>query len=325
MSEKLSIKDSITFVEETIANLNLDNTSDQDIKDYHKCSKALRLPFISENTPDSYLAVFGGRPGMGTTTYCLHIIIENSLKGLNKNPKNCLAYFLADEKKEIVKRLFNIISANNLDDLQRAFLKKEKPIGNEKKSIVNRSKHAINELHNLNLSVGGILSKNIEQAKDTIIAEALASKAQYIIIDGIGMLTGYSNTDDFNPYHHLPVVSNNGQYIKMLHELKTYLRIPIVYTAKLGHMLELRGGDKRPYMSDFENHAIENYSDIVHILHRPGYFGFMEDEFGNDISDLLEISCLKSKFFPTGIYQARFDAKIPCFVEEIPNYIVEGS
>jgi replicative DNA helicase len=96
------------------------------------------------------------------------------------------------------------------------------------------------------------------------------------------------------------------------------LDIPILAACQLSRAVEVRGGDKRPQLSDLrESGAIEQDADLVLSVYRPEYYGFTQDEEGNSAQGLVEVSILKHRNGPLGKIQLRFKAERACFEEPL--------
>lgn len=69
---------------------------------------------------------------------------------------------------------------------------------------------------------------------------------------------------------------------------KTY-NINIFLTGYVSRRCEIRGGEKRPRLSDLENPLLEKMSSKLLLLYRPENYGLPCDEKGNDISNIVFI------------------------------------
>ena len=93
------------------------------------------------------------------------------------------------------------------------------------------------------------------------------------------------------------------------------LDVPIITPSQLSRAVEVRGGDKRPVLSDLrESGAIEQDADIVMFLYRPEYYGISEDEFGNDTRGLTEVIIAKHRNGPLETAVIKFVGEYVKFV-----------
>jgi len=76
------------------------------------------------------------------------------------------------------------------------------------------------------------------------------------------------------------------------------LDIPIISLAQLSRQVEMRS-DKRPQLSDLrESGSLEQDADIVAFIHRPEYYGILEDHEGNSTKQKIEFIIAKHRNGP---------------------------
>ena len=74
------------------------------------------------------------------------------------------------------------------------------------------------------------------------------------------------------------------------------LNVPVIALSQLSRATEMRGGSKRPQLSDLrESGAIEQDADIVAFIHRPEYYGINQDENGMPTAGMAEIIIAKHR------------------------------
>ncbi len=124
-----------------------------------------------------------------------------------------------------------------------------------------------------------------------------------IIIDYLQLMTGPPETKG-NREQEVSMISRS------LKGVAKELGVPIIALSQLNRSVEMRAGDKRPQMSDLrESGAIEQDADIICFVHRPEYFGFLEDEEGRSLVGIAEIIFAKHRNGGLDTIHLRFKAE----------------
>ena len=111
-----------------------------------------------------------------------------------------------------------------------------------------------------------------------------------IIIDYLQLMTGNADTKNGNREQEVAFIS------RTLKAIAKELNVPIIALSQLSRATEMRGGSKRPQLSDLrESGAIEQDADIVAFIHRPEYYGINQDENGMPTAGLAEIIIAKHR------------------------------
>jgi len=136
-------------------------------------------------------------------------------------------------------------------------------------------------------------------------------KAQHdvgvIVIDYLQLMAGPSEARG-NREQEVSTISRS------LKAIAKELNVPIIALSQLNRSVETRGGNKRPQLSDLrESGAIEQDADVVIFIHRPEYYGFLEDEEGNSLAGLAEIILSKHRNGAVGDIKLRFQKEMARF------------
>ncbi len=111
-----------------------------------------------------------------------------------------------------------------------------------------------------------------------------------IIIDYLQLMTGTQDTKGGNREQEVSFIS------RTLKAIAKELNVPIIALSQLNRSTELRGGSKRPQLSDLrESGAIEQDADIVAFIHRPEYYGIQNLEDGTPTAGMAEIILAKHR------------------------------
>ncbi len=131
-----------------------------------------------------------------------------------------------------------------------------------------------------------------------------------IIIDYLQLMTGQQDNNKGNREQEVSVISRS------LKAVAKELNVPIIALSQLNRAVELRGGTKRPQLSDLrESGAIEQDADLVLFIHRPEQNGIDVDEEGNSVLGLAEIILAKHRNGPLGRVYLRFKKELAKFSE----------
>lgn len=137
-------------------------------------------------------------------------------------------------------------------------------------------------------------------------AKARRLKAQHnvglLIIDYIQMIHSAQRSE--NRQQEMSLISRS------IKSLAKELNIPVIACSQLSRMVEMRGGDKRPQLSDLrESGAIEQDADVVMFVYRPEFYLSHKDKDDPDrmaVEGQAEIIVAKQRNGPTGSVRLAF-------------------
>jgi len=133
-------------------------------------------------------------------------------------------------------------------------------------------------------------------------------KLDIIIIDYLQLMTGPQNSGSREQE-----VSNISRSLK---SIAKELDVPVIALSQLNRSAELRGGYKKPQLSDLrESGAIEQDADIVVFIHRLDKFGIMAFEDGTSTRGIADIIVAKNRNGPVDEIRLRFREEKALFVD----------
>lgn len=238
---------------------------------------------ISGKIKSSSLNVIAARPSIGSTSLLINII-----KNLLDENCNIALFSLDMPSLAIVDRLIAVNS--NLIPLNRLF---------------NRELHE-DEWKQLDASLKNIINKNLyiddtpdltlKELELAIIKQSQTIKIDLICIDYIELLRidkKLDNTNKFQRDTELELI------IKELKRISKVTGIPILLVSHLNRSSENKNPTKAPLLSEIPNY-IEQFSDLLIILHRLDKYGIPTYEDGTSSKGFIDISISRNRYGSTG-------------------------
>ncbi len=124
---------------------------------------------------------------------------------------------------------------------------------------------------------------------------------QLIIIDYLQLMSGGGDNQRGNREQEVSAISRS------LKSLAKELNVPVIALSQLSRAVEVRGGSKRPQLSDLrESGSIEQDADMVAFIYRPEYYQIMEDEEGQSLKGVAEVIVAKHRHGALKTIRLRF-------------------
>lgn len=133
-------------------------------------------------------------------------------------------------------------------------------------------------------------------------------KLDIVVVDYLQLMTGPDNAGSREQE-----VSTISRSLK---SIAKELSVPILALSQLNRSVEMRGGTKRPQLSDLrESGAIEQDADMVVFIHRQEKFGIPAFEDGTSTKGIAEIILAKNRNGPVDDVRLRFREERALFVD----------
>ncbi len=133
-------------------------------------------------------------------------------------------------------------------------------------------------------------------------------KLDIVIVDYLQLMSGPENSGSREQE-----VSTISRSLK---SIAKELNVPILALSQLNRSVEMRGGTKRPLLSDLrESGAIEQDADMVVFIHRQDKFGIPTFEDGSSTKGIAEIILAKNRNGPVDDVRLRFREEKAQFVD----------
>ncbi len=250
--------------------------------------------------------VFGGRPSMGKTALFINLALRISIN----NPVLFFSFDLSENllSQRVISNLTSIsldkIRKNKLDKMDLLKLKRVEEKINHYQLYINES--CSNSILDFRLHCEKMIKEK---------------GVKVIFLDYIQLMSATK----FGNRRELEISYISRELKRIAKELKVCL----IASSQLSRAVEMRGGDRRPMLSDLrESGAIEQDADKVIFLYRPEYYGFDLDENGNLTQNKMELMVEKNRSGALGIaeLECNFVNSIITDYEDVdyPSNIIEG-
>lgn len=269
----------------------------QSIEDYHReggisglTTGFQELDILTGGLQPSDLIVLAGRPSMGKTAFALTIA-----EHISTNP---------DPKLRAPVGIFSLEMAKH-QVAQRMLCSRARVSWHRMRN----GRLANAEWTNLAIAVGPLSEAPIfidDSAHLTVLefrakARRLVTQHQIglLILDYLQLMQGPRGIESRQQE-----ISHISRSLK---GIAKELDIPVIALSQLSRQVEMRGGDKRPQLSDLrESGAIEQDADVVMFVYRPEMYKIDRDREGRSLEGMAEIIVSKQRNGPTGSIKLTF-------------------
>lgn len=246
------------------------------------------LDRLTSGWQPSDLIIIAARPGMGKTSFVLSLA-KNSSLDFNKG---VAVFSLEMSSIQLAQRLISMEAEIPLGKLRTGKLEDYE---------WQQLRTSIERISNAPIYLDDTPGINIFELRAKCRRMKLQYDIQLIIIDYLQLMSGGGDNQRGNREQEVSAIS------RALKGLAKELQVPVIALSQLSRAVEVRGGTKRPQLSDLrESGSIEQDADIVSFIFRPEYYQILEDENGNSLRGIAEIIVAKHRNGATDTVKLRF-------------------
>lgn len=267
----------------------------------------IHLPGYDEivgNAMQGDLIVIAARPSMGKTMTMVHSALHMAKAG-----KKGIVFSLEMNTELLVTRMVCSEAKINSQDLR------EGKLSNDEENRFSAAKIRIEDLP----LYFDDLTYDIHKIRSTARKfKAHNPDMQFIMIDYLQKITG-SDPDNKNANRDIQI----GYFTGTLKRLAKELKIPVILLCQVGRAAEKHGRNLEDYIPNLselrESGNIEQDADVVVFPFRPAYYGHMNDEAGEDLSNDIWFVVRKNRNGSVGVGQAKCDLITQRIFKEMPR------
>ncbi|MCB0521225.1 MAG: replicative DNA helicase [Lewinellaceae bacterium] len=237
------------------------------------------LDRLTSGWQPSDLIIVAARPGMGKTSFTLSLARNAAIDF----QKPVALFSLEMASTQLVQRLISMESEISATKLRSGKLEEYE---------WQQLHTTIERMSEVPIFIDDTPGINIFELRAKCRRLKMQHDIQMIIIDYLQLMSGgmEGNRNGGNREQEISSIS------RALKGLAKELNVPIIALSQLSRAVEVRGGSKRPQLSDLrESGAIEQDADIVTFIYRPEYYQILEDETGQSLKGIAEIIIAKHR------------------------------
>lgn len=254
-----------------------------------------KLDRLTSGWQRSDLVIIAARPSMGKTAFALSMARNMSI-----DHKKAVAVFsLEMSAVQLVNRLIVAETELPSDRIKNGRLKED-----EWKQLETK----IKALEDASIFIDDTPAISVFELRAKCRRLSAQNKLDIAIVDYLQLMTGPSDAGSREQE-----VSNISRSLK---SISKELNIPIIALSQLNRSVEVRGGNKRPQLSDLrESGAIEQDADMVIFIHRPEKYGFTTLDNDMPSKGIAEIILAKNRNGPVDDVLLRFREERAQFID----------
>ncbi len=245
-----------------------------------------RLDRLTSGWQRSDLVIIAARPSMGKTAFALTMARNMAVE----HKKNIAVFSLEMASIQLVNRLIVAETELPTSRIRNGKLKEEEWRHLEEK---------IKILEKATIFIDDTPAISVFELRAKCRRLKAQNKLDLVIVDYLQLMTGPKESGSREQE-----VSSISRSLK---SISKELDVPVLALSQLNRSVEVRGGSKRPQLSDLrESGAIEQDADMVVFIHRPEKYGLMEMEDGTPSKGIAEIILAKNRNGPVDDVLLRF-------------------
>jgi replicative DNA helicase len=254
-----------------------------------------KLDRLTSGWQKAELVIIAARPSMGKTAFALSMARNMAVE----HGKHVAIFSLEMSSVQLVNRL--IVAETDLpgDKIRNGRLSEE-----EWKQLDSR----IKKLVQAPIFIDDTPAISIFELRAKCRRLMAQRKLDIVLVDYLQLMSGPENAGSREQE-----VSTISRSLK---SIAKELNVPILALSQLNRSVEMRGGTKRPLLSDLrESGAIEQDADMVVFIHRQEKFGIPTFEDGSSTKGIAEIILAKNRNGPVDDVRLRFREERAQFVD----------